>query len=82
MTLRTMLPGSAITLEDGKVEQHNLGDYTVARMADMPQVAVFTVPSRDPPTGMGEPGLSPLAPAFANALFRLTGKRLRKLPFA
>jgi isoquinoline 1-oxidoreductase beta subunit len=47
----------------------------------MPQVEVFIVPSNDPPTGMGEPGLPPLAPAFANALFRVTGKRLRKLPF-
>jgi isoquinoline 1-oxidoreductase beta subunit len=44
-------------------------------------VAVFIVPSADAPTGMGEPGLPPLAPAFANAVSRLTGKRLRKLPF-
>jgi isoquinoline 1-oxidoreductase beta subunit len=42
---------------------------------------VFIVPSQDPPTGMGEPGLPPLAPALANAVFKLTGKRLRKLPF-
>jgi len=53
----------------------------VARMNDMPQVDVFIVPSQDPPTGMGEPGLPPLAPALANAVFKLTGKRLRKLPF-
>jgi len=44
-------------------------------------VDVFIVPSGEPPSGMGEPGLPPLAPAFANAVFRLTGKRLRKLPF-
>jgi isoquinoline 1-oxidoreductase beta subunit len=44
-------------------------------------VSVHIVPSNDPPTGMGEPGLPPLAPAFANAIARLTGKRLRKLPF-
>ena len=50
-------------------------------LGDMPQVEVHIVPSEDPPTGLGEPGLPPLAPAFANALFRLTGKRLRKLPF-
>ena len=81
MALGTTLPGAAITLKDGVVEQQNFGDYTVARMPDMPQVAVFTVPSNDAPTGMGEPGLPPLAPAFANALFALTGKRLRKLPF-
>ena len=81
MALGTTLPGAAITLKDGVVEQQNFSDYTVARMPDMPQVAVFIVPSSDAPTGMGEPGLPPLAPAFANALFKLTGKRLRKLPF-
>lgn len=81
MALGTTLPGAAITLKDGVVEQQNFGDYTVARMSDMPQVDVHIVPSSDPPTGIGEPGLPPLAPAFANALFRLTGKRLRKLPF-
>jgi isoquinoline 1-oxidoreductase beta subunit len=81
MALGTTLPGAAITLKDGVVEQQNFGDYTVARMNDMPQVEVHIVPSQDPPTGLGEPGLPPLAPAFANALFRLTGKRLRKLPF-
>jgi isoquinoline 1-oxidoreductase beta subunit len=81
MALGTTLPGAAITLKDGVVEQQNFGDYTVARMTDMPQVAVHIVPSGEPPTGIGEPGLPPLAPAFANALFRLTGKRLRALPF-
>jgi isoquinoline 1-oxidoreductase beta subunit len=81
MAVGTTLPGSAITLKDGVVEQQNFGDYTVARMPDMPHVDVFIVPSNDPPTGIGEPGLPPLAPAFANAIFGLTGKRLRKLPF-
>jgi isoquinoline 1-oxidoreductase beta subunit len=81
MGLGTTLPGARITLKDGVVEQQNFGDYTVARMNDMPHVDVFIVPSQDPPTGMGEPGLPPLAPALANAVFKLTGKRLRKLPF-
>jgi isoquinoline 1-oxidoreductase beta subunit len=81
MALGTTLPGARITLKDGVVEQQNFGDYTVARMNDMPQIEVHIVPSNDPPTGLGEPGLPPLAPAFANALFRVTGKRLRKLPF-
>ncbi|MFL6634265.1 MAG: molybdopterin cofactor-binding domain-containing protein [Massilia sp.] len=81
MGLGTTLPGARITLKDGVVEQQNFGDYTVARMNDMPQVDVYIVPSQDPPTGMGEPGLPPLAPALANAVFKLTGKRLRKLPF-
>jgi isoquinoline 1-oxidoreductase subunit beta len=81
MALGTTLPGAAITFKDGLVEQQNFNNYRVARMNEMPQVAVFIVPSADAPTGMGEPGLPPLAPAFANALFRVTGKRLRKLPF-
>ncbi|MGZ3185005.1 MAG: molybdopterin cofactor-binding domain-containing protein [Telluria sp.] len=81
MALGTTLPGAAITLKDGEVQQHNFNEYTVARMPDMPHVDVYIVPSTDAPTGMGEPGLPPLAPAYANALARLTGKRLRKLPF-
>ena len=81
MGLGMTLPGAAITLKDGVVEQQNFSEYTVARMPDMPAIEVHIVPSTEPPTGMGEPGLPPLAPAFANALFKLTGKRLRKLPF-
>jgi isoquinoline 1-oxidoreductase beta subunit len=81
MGLGMTLPGAAITLKDGVVEQQNFSDYVVARMPDMPVIDVHIVPSTEPPTGMGEPGLPPLAPAFANAIFKLTGKRLRKLPF-
>ncbi|MDB5770597.1 MAG: carbon monoxide dehydrogenase [Burkholderia sp.] len=81
MAVGTTLPGAAITLKDGVVQQQNFGDYTVARMPDMPQVSVHIVPSNDPPTGMGEPGFPPLAPAYANALAKLSGKRLRRLPF-
>ncbi|GAB2467751.1 xanthine dehydrogenase family protein molybdopterin-binding subunit [Comamonas humi] len=81
MGLGTCLPGAAITFKDGVVEQGNFNDYTVARLTDMPTVAVHVVPSADAPTGMGEPGLPPLAPAFANAVAQLTGKTLRELPF-
>ena len=81
MALGTTLPGAAITLKDGVVEQSNFGDYVVARLPDMPVVDVHIMPSADAPTGMGEPGFPPLAPALANAVFTLTGKRLRKLPF-
>ena len=81
MGLTTTMPGAAITLKDGVVEQQNFSDYPVARMPDMPVVEVHIVPSADAPTGMGEPGLPPLAPALANAVFTLTGKRMRKLPF-
>jgi isoquinoline 1-oxidoreductase subunit beta len=80
MGLSMCLPGAAITLKDGVVEQGNFGDFQVPRITDMPQIAVYTVPSADAPTGMGEPGLPPLAPAFANALARLTGKPVRDLP--
>ena len=81
MGLSMCLPGSGITLKDGLVEQSNFGDYTVARMPDAPAFEVHIVPSADAPTGMGEPGLPPLAPAFANAIAQLTGKPLRALPF-
>ncbi|MGE8318134.1 MAG: molybdopterin cofactor-binding domain-containing protein [Comamonas sp.] len=81
MGLGTCLPGAAITFKDGVVEQGNFNDYTVARLTDMPTVAVHIAPSADAPTGMGEPGLPPLAPAFANAVAQLTGKTLRELPF-
>lgn len=81
MGLSMCLPGAAITLKDGVVEQSNFGDFPVPRITDMPQIAVYTVPSADAPTGMGEPGLPPLAPAFANAVAQLTGKPLRELPF-
>lgn len=81
MGLGMCLPGAAITLKDGVVEQSNFGDYAVPRITDMPQVTVHIVPSADPPKGMGEPGLPPLAPAFANAIAQLTGKTPRELPF-
>jgi isoquinoline 1-oxidoreductase subunit beta len=81
MALGTTLPGEAITLKDGVVEQSNFHQYTVARLPDAPVVDVHIVPSNDPPKGMGEPGLPPLAPAFANAIARLTGQRLREMPF-
>lgn len=81
MGLSMCLPGAAITLKDGVVEQSNFGDFVVPRITDMPQVAVHIVPSADAPTGMGEPGLPALAPAFANAIARVSGKRWRELPY-
>jgi isoquinoline 1-oxidoreductase beta subunit len=81
MGLSMCLAGSAITLKDGVVEQSNFGDFTVARITDTPAFDVHIVPSADPPTGMGEPGLPPLAPAFANAIAHLTVRPLRQLPF-
>nr|WP_315490784.1 xanthine dehydrogenase family protein molybdopterin-binding subunit [uncultured Rhodoferax sp.] len=81
MGLGTCLPGAAITFKDGMVEQSNFGDYVVPRITDMPKIAVHIVPSAEPPTGLGEPGLPPLAPAFGNAIAKLTGKTPRSLPF-
>jgi isoquinoline 1-oxidoreductase subunit beta len=81
MGLGTTLKGAMITLKEGVVEQSNLNDYAVPRLTDMPIISVHIVPSTDAPTGVGEPGLPPLAPAFANAIARLTGKSIRQLPF-
>lgn len=80
MGLGTILPGAEITVKDGKVQQSNFHDYIVARMPNMPEVDVHIVPSNEPPTGVGEPGLPPIAPAIANALYALTGKPIRSLP--
>ena len=74
-------PHLMLTLKDGVVEQGNFHQYIPPRITDAPQVDVHIVPSSDPPKGMGEPGLPPLAPAFANAIAKLTGQRLRELPF-
>lgn len=73
---------NAITLTDGRVDQSNFHDYEPLRIADMPAVEVHIVPSAAAPTGVGEPGVPPIGPAVANALFAATGKRIRKLPFA
>ncbi len=70
-----------ITLENGRVVQSNFHDYVPLRFSEMPRIEVHIVPSEAPPTGIGEPGTPPIAPAVANAVFRLTGKRLRSMPF-
>ena len=71
-----------ITLTDGHVDQTNFHQYPVLRINEMPrQVEVYIVPSGNPPSGVGEPGTPPIAPAVANAVRDATGIRLRKLPF-
>jgi isoquinoline 1-oxidoreductase beta subunit len=72
----------AITLKGGKVEQDNFNGYRVLRINEMPKVEVHIVPSAEPPTGVGEPGVAPLGPAVANAIFAATGKRNYVLPFS
>jgi len=70
----------AITIKNGAVEQSNFHDYQVLRINEMPKVDVFIVQSSQNPTGVGEPGVPPIAPAVANALAAATGQRLRNLP--
>ncbi len=71
---------SAITLKDGRIEQSNFHDYPMLRMNEMPEVSAYIVPSEEHSTGVGEPGVPPVAPALCNAIFALTGKRIRRLP--
>ena len=69
-----------ITLRGGLVEQANFDSYPMPRLADMPPVEVHIMNNEAPAGGVGEPGLPPFAPALANAIFDLTGQRIRELP--
>jgi len=69
-----------ITIEKGAVAQSNFHDFELLRIDEMPKVEIHIVPSMEPPGGAGEPGLPPVAPAVANAIFNANGKRVRKLP--
>jgi len=69
-----------ITLKDGRVQQENFHDYQMLRIFESPEIEVHMVPSSENPTGVGEPGVPPVAPALANAIFAVTGKRIRRLP--
>ncbi|MBC8036916.1 MAG: xanthine dehydrogenase family protein molybdopterin-binding subunit, partial [Rhizobiales bacterium] len=71
-----------ITLTGGTVDQSNFHDYVPLRINEMPKVEVHIVPSSADPTGVGEPGVPPIGPAVANALYKLTKKRIRSLPMA
>jgi len=70
----------AITVKDGRCEQSNFHDFELLRIDETPEVEVAIVESEAAPTGTGEPGLPPIAPAVANAIFAATGKRVRRLP--
>lgn len=72
----------ALDFADGRVVQSNFHDYHVVRMRDMPRVETHIIDSRERPGGIGEPGLPPLAGAVTNAVFALTGTRIRRLPIA
>ena len=69
-----------LNLEEGAIKQSNFHDYPMMRMADAPRIEVEIIDSGTEPTGVGEPGLPPIAPALANAVYRATGQRLRALP--
>ncbi len=69
-------------LDGGEVAQSNFHDYRMMRINEMPEVAVRVMRSTEKPTGFGEPGVPPVAPAITNAVFALTGTRVRTLPLS
>jgi isoquinoline 1-oxidoreductase beta subunit len=73
---------SEITLDGGRVVQDNFDTYRMLTIDEMPRVEVHIVPSREPPTGVGEPGVPPIGPAVANAVYAATGEPIRVLPFS
>ncbi|HKJ62190.1 MAG TPA: molybdopterin cofactor-binding domain-containing protein, partial [Hyphomicrobiales bacterium] len=72
---------SAIDIEDGRVVQSNFDTYRALRIDEMPEIEVYIVPSSEKPTGVGEPGVPPIGPAVANAWAKLTGQRVKEMPF-
>jgi isoquinoline 1-oxidoreductase beta subunit len=71
---------SEVTIKNGRVEQSNFYDHPLPRIDEMPKVETFIVESEERPTGIGEMGVPPVAPAVANAVFAATGKRIRHIP--
>jgi len=82
MALSSVLYGE-VTFRDGRAQQSNFNDFQVARMNVAPSnTRVYIVGRQEPPGGVGEPGVSPFAPALCNAIFAATGKRIHRLPIA
>jgi isoquinoline 1-oxidoreductase beta subunit len=72
-----------ISTNNGAVEQHNFFDYQMARMKDAPTIDITVIDNMETePSGVGEPGVPPVAPAICNAIFNATGKRIRSLPLS
>ncbi len=91
MTIRAQMQGAIIfglgatiksemTVKNGRINESNYDDYPVLRINEMPDINVQIIKNKEKPGGVGEPGLPPIAPAIANAVFSITGKRVRKLP--
>ncbi|HSA71634.1 MAG TPA: molybdopterin cofactor-binding domain-containing protein [Burkholderiales bacterium] len=71
-----------LTVQSGAIRESNFHQYRVLRMSDMPEIHTRLIATDNPPTGMGEVGVPSVAPAIGNALFRLTGARVRELPMS
>ncbi|MFO0377775.1 MAG: xanthine dehydrogenase family protein molybdopterin-binding subunit, partial [Cyclobacteriaceae bacterium] len=71
-----------VTFKEGKAVERNFDSYKMLRITDSPDIEVHVVDNEEKAGGVGEPGLPPFTPALTNAIFDLTGKRIRKLPFA
>jgi isoquinoline 1-oxidoreductase beta subunit len=71
----------ATTFQDGKAVETNFHQYRMPRINDIAEIEVHIMDNDERPGGVGEPSLPPFAPALCNAIFDLTGKRIRKLPF-
>jgi isoquinoline 1-oxidoreductase/isoquinoline 1-oxidoreductase beta subunit len=69
-----------LNLDRGAIRESNFHDYPILRMDQAPEIEVVIIDSGTEPTGIGEPGLPPIAPAVANAVYKATGQRLRSLP--
>jgi CO/xanthine dehydrogenase Mo-binding subunit len=69
-----------ITIEHGQVQQANFDTFSILRMNELPVIETYAVESHEPPTGIGEPPVPPLAPALCNAIYAATKKRIRALP--
>jgi isoquinoline 1-oxidoreductase beta subunit len=80
-----MALGAAVTHEthfaDGKAVEQNFNTYKMPRINDSPEIEIHIMENDEKAGGVGEPGLPPFTPALTNAIFDLTGKRIRKLPF-
>jgi CO/xanthine dehydrogenase Mo-binding subunit len=72
---------SGLTIEKGRVAEQNFDKYKMLLLHECPEIEVIVIDTQDPPEGAGEASLPTVAPALANAIFSLTGKRIRSLPF-